>query len=302
MNWFLLSIVAPLLWSVLNHLDKYLVSKYKNEVGVGGLAITSSIFAIFIVPIVYIIDPSVINANLLSIGLLITTGVMLSAALLLYLYALDHDDASHVVPFWFLIPVFAYVLGVSVLGEHIVSGKLFASFIVLLGAFILSVEFDQGFRIKRHTPLLMIGSSLLFALSDVIFKKFALESSFATSIFWNQVGMTSFGLFCLLFLPKFRADFIKICKDKKIIWVLNIFGEIVQSAATIFNFYVMTLVPVALVLVVNYTFQPIFVFAIGLFMTIFFPHIAKEHITRGHIVQKLSALFIMSVGICLLLV
>lgn len=301
MNWFLLSVAAPLFWSVLNHVDKYLVSKYKNEVGVGGLAVTSSIFAVFVVPIVYFIDPAVIHADALTVALLVITGVMLSVAILLYLYALDRDDASHVVPFWFLIPVFAYVLGIVVLGEHIITGKILASVIVLLGAFILSLEFDQGFRIKKHTPLLMIGSSLLLALSDVIFKKYALESSFAVSVFWNQAGMTLFGVFCLIFITKFRRDFIKICKEKKIIWALNIGGEIVQSFATIINFYAMLIAPVALVLVVNYTFQPLFVFAIGIFMTLFFPHISKEHITKGHIVQKVSALIVMTVGIYLLL-
>lgn len=301
MNWFVLSAIAPLLWSVLNHVDKYLVSKYKNEVGVGGLTITSSIFAVFVIPIVYVIDPQVIHTDMLSMILLVATGIMLSLAILLYLHALDRDDASHVVPFWFLIPVVAYVLGIFVLDEHLITGKIVASLIILLGAFILSLEFDGGVKIKKHTPLLMIGSSILLALSDILFKKYALDASFAVSVFWNQVGMTLFGLFCLLFIKKFRADFIKICKEKRVIWAINIGGELVQSTATIINFYAMLIAPVALVLVVNYTLQPLFVFAIGVIMTLFFPHISKERISMGHVVQKILALTIMAVGLYLLL-
>ncbi len=293
--------VAPILWSVLNHVDKYLVSKFKNEVGVGGLAIFSSIFAVTLLPVVYYIDPSVVFADGKAILLLVVTGVFFSSAILCYLYALDRDDASHVVPFWFLIPVFAYVLGIFVLGEHIVTGKILASATILLGALILSLEFDEGVRIKKQTPLLMIASSVLFAITDVVFKKFALDSSFAVSVFWNQVGMVVFGLFCLFFIKKFRHDFIKICREKKLIWGLNLCGELVQSGATIVNFYAMLIAPVALVLVVNYTFQPLFVFAIGIFMTLFFPHISKERITKGHIIQKASALVVMTVGIYLLL-
>ena len=35
MNWLLLAITAPFIWSLLNHLDKYIITKYLKDSGIG---------------------------------------------------------------------------------------------------------------------------------------------------------------------------------------------------------------------------------------------------------------------------
>lgn len=302
MHWVIVALIAPFLWSILNHTDKYLISKYSHDTGIGGLAVFSSLFAIFILPIAYFLNHGVFLISGEEAGFLIITGVFTSLGILFYLYALDRDDASHVVPFWFLIPILGYVLGVLLLGEQLAGNKILGSILTLIGAIILSLEFDEGFAVKTITALLMVGSSVFLALSDVIFKKFALAVSFWPSIFWNQIGMVFFGLACLFFVRRYRQDFIKICKIKtKNIVALNIFGEIVQTIAGIINYYATLLAPIALVLLVGYTFQPLFVFIEGILITKFFPHIIHEHISRKHIFQKLASITIMGIGVYLVL-
>src|SRR3989344_4290463 len=109
MHWALVALVAPFLWSIINHADKYLISKYSRDTGIGGLAIFSSLFAVFVLPIVYWISPNIFSITANEAGFLILTGIFSALAILFYLYALDRDDASHVVPFWFLAPVFGYL-------------------------------------------------------------------------------------------------------------------------------------------------------------------------------------------------
>ena len=43
-NWFLFALSAPLLWAITNHVDKYVVSKIGNEMGVRGIVTFSTLF------------------------------------------------------------------------------------------------------------------------------------------------------------------------------------------------------------------------------------------------------------------
>ncbi len=302
MNWILVALVAPLLWSLLNHVDKYLISKYAGHSGVGGLAIFSSLFAVFALPVVYLIDGSVFDVTVSGAFALILSGIFFILGVFLYLHALKKDDASHVVPFLLLTPVCAYILGIFFLDEYIAGDKIFGSLIALVGAVILSLEFDRGIRVKKATTVLMISSCVSLAIGDTIFKFFSIDASFWQSIFWNQVGFVIFGL-TLLLIRSYRKDFISVCKaNTKQLVALNLGGEIVQTVATVVNFYAMILAPIALVLLVNYTTQPLFVFIEGLLITKFFPKIAKEHLSKRHVAQKLVSIAIMSAGIYLILV
>ncbi len=301
MHWVLIALVAPLLWSLLNHADKYLISKYARGTGVGGLAILSSLFAFVSLPFIDAFHHAEIYSPKGDIVPLIVTGLLVALAVLWYLQALERDDASHVVPFWFLIPVIGYGLGIFLLGEHLEGDKLIGSVVTLAGAFILALEFDEGFSVKKKTVLLMIGSSVCLALSNVVFKLFAEETSFWHSIFWNQFGIGLFGLLCLLLIRKYRHDFVTVASAQtKAIIGLNLTGEVLQTIAVMTNYFAMLLAPVALVLLLSYTFQPFFVFIEGILLTAFFPHISKERTSRRHIIQKLTAMALMSLGVYLI--
>lgn len=303
MHWFLISLIAPFLWSFLNHTDKYLISKYSNEIGVGGLVVYSSLFAIFIAPVAFFLSQTDVFDLLTSEKIFLgVAGSMYSISILFYLYALEKEDASYVVPFWLLAPVFGFILGAVFLGETIDSLKIIGSIVVLLGAVLLSIEFETGRKIKSVSVVLMIASSLTIALADVIYKKFAEHVDFWPSIFWNQMGMVAFGLICLIFIANYRKSFITSVKEGgKEIATLNIAGETIQSIAIIANNYALMLAPVALVLLVTYTFQPLFVFIEGILLTIFFPKISSENISKKHLIQKGVSILIMALGVYLVL-
>ena len=64
--------------------------------------------------------------------------------------------------------------------------------------------------------------------------------------------------------------------------------------------YAYLLAPVALILL-SQSFQPIFVFVIGIFLTIFFPKISVENIHTKNLWQKFFAIVITGIGTYLLL-
>jgi hypothetical protein len=59
--------------------------------------------------------------------------------------------------------------------------------------------------------------------------------------------------------------------------------------------YATLLAPVALVLVVN-SFQPLFVFALGIVLTLLLPRVAKESLDRRKMLQKGVGIGLMVVG------
>lgn len=297
MHWFLIALVAPFLWSLINHAEKYLISRYNRDTGIVGLTIFSSLFALLVLPIIYFFNPTVIAVGPQEILTLLCTGLLIAFAILLYLYALKSEDASHVIPFWFLIPIFGYIFGIFFLNEHLETGKIIGSLITLLGALILSLEFEEKIKIKKNVAVLMICSSILIALSDVIFKSSIIEYPYWSSIFWNQAGFALFGVICLFFAKRYRTEFLQFftVRTKKLI-AINIASETLTVISVMINYYSMLLAPVALILLISYTAQPLFVFIGGIVLTKFFPHINTEHLNPRHIIQKILTIIVMGIG------
>src|SRR5262245_40023851 len=103
------------------------------------------------------------------------------------------------------------------------------------------------------------------------------------------------GLIFLVYVPSYRRDFITLFKQSKVGAVgLIALSKTLFSVSEAVTLYATLLAPVALVLLVN-SFQPLFVFALGILLTLFFPRVAKESLGRVKMLQK-------GVGICLMLV
>lgn len=110
MNWFLIALIPPAVWSITNHLDKYLLSKYFKGGGVGALMVFSSLVGVFLLPIIYLLHPEALSVKPINAILMALNGFLYVLAVLPYFYALNKDEASIAVPLFQLIPVFSYVL------------------------------------------------------------------------------------------------------------------------------------------------------------------------------------------------
>lgn len=298
MDWILLSLLPPALWSFTNHFDKYLISKYIKGGGVGALMVFSSIIGILLLPFIYFIQPSVITNFKPEYLIISISGIFYLLATLPYFYALTRDDASIAVPLFQMVPVFSFVLGFIFLGETLTIKQFIGGLVVLIGAIFISVNFSSNKkpRIKKDVFLLMALSSFLFALNFIVFKYFAVQSDFLTTSFWEYIGFGLFALFILIFIKSYRREFLSILKENRAtVLTLNGINEIVNIMAKIAFNFASLLVPVTLVWIVNGT-QPFFVFIYGVLITVFFPKIAKEDISRKMIMQKLIAIAIMFVG------
>ncbi len=300
MTWFIVALGAPFVWSLVNHCDKIILSRYFKGGGSGGLMIFVGVVALPLALIIGFFNPNVLSIGNTDAFYLILSGLLYNAAVFLYLKALETEDASFIVPFWQLAPVFSYVLGVMFLQEFLSTDKLLASLIVIFGAIILSLEFKAGKKISinKRTAGIMVLSALFIACTNVFFKKSAIEElPFIVSMFWNQVGMFIFaaGFFADF---HFRREFLDVIKQNSgKVLSLNIFEQIAEVVGIVINNFAILLAPVALVVLVEYTAQPLFVFIEGIIFTLLFPKLVHENLSRNNLIQKFIAIVVMGIGL-----
>lgn len=302
MNWFLVAILGPFLWSITNHIDKFLLSKHLKGIGKGALILYSTFFGIFVLPIAWYMNHDVLNINISTSLILIICGALSSIGIFLYLFALEDDEASTIVPFFQTIPVFGYILGWLILKESLSLFQIVGGLVIILGALILSFEIGEENKIKfkAKTSFLMILSSFLFALYEILFKVGAIDVGFWKATFWQYVGLFLFGITLFGLIKKFRLDFVYLIRTQN--WrllKLNILNESISILGNSFYNFALLLAPAALVMMTT-GYQPVFVFFLGLLLTIFFPHIAKEKMEKKHVVHKLSAIIVVVLGTYLL--
>jgi len=297
MNWFLIALLPPALWSVTNHFDKYLLSRFFKGGGVGALMVFSSIIGVFLLPIIAFIHPEVLHFSVTNI-LIAINGFLYILAVLPYFYALQKDEASICVPLFQIIPVFSYVLAYLVLGETLTKIQIFGGLFIMLGAIGISLDLSDGKKVKfkKEVFWLMMLSSLLFALNFLFFKYFAIQSDFWFTSFWEYVGFAIFATLLMVFVKSYRRQFITVLKTNRVtVLGLNGVNEIVNIVAKVSFNLASLLTPVTMVWIVN-GLQPFFVFIYGVILTLVFPKISQENITRKALAQKIVAIVVMFVG------
>ncbi len=299
MNWFFIALINPLAHAFANHLDKYLITRWMKESSVGILILFSSLFSVVLIPILFAFDAKLITQLTLYKALvLVLNGVIYALSTMLYFYALEEEEASHVVPLFQLIPVFGFIFGNIFLGEILTKPQSIASIFIVIGGFILSIEFsEERIKFRWQMVLFMFGSSILAAVNAVIFKSIALNQNFVASLFWNMVGVFLFGIFLFFALKNYRRQFIDLIRAHhyKIIG-LNMLTETLTLVGEIALLLAILFAPIALVQSVG-GLQPLFVFVLGVIMSLFFSKYGKESLLAHHLTQKIFAIAIMTVGL-----
>lgn len=298
MTWFFIALIGPLLWAIVNHIDKLLLEKYFKKGGVGTLLIFSSVIGLFLLPILFFLNPAILEVSFLNLILLLINGILAAIALWLYFIALADEEASIVVIFYQLIPVFGFILGYFLLGEVLGTRQICAMLIIIFGAMIISVEINEEnkFKLRKKTVLLMILASLVYSIESVLFKFVAIKETLWISLFWEYVGLSVFGILLFIFFSKYRNDFLTMVKGNSVgIFSINILNEILYVIGNLLFAYSFLLAPVALVLLVN-SYQPLCVLIIGVILTIFFPKLTVENIKIKHLAQKIIAIIVVGIG------
>jgi drug/metabolite transporter (DMT)-like permease len=298
MNWFLIALIGPILWAIVNHIDKYLLSNSFKGSNVGALMLFSTLASALILPILYFINNDIFNLSTLNILILIVVGIMSGLSIMPYMYALDSDEASIVVPLFQFAPICCYFLAFVILGETLNWIQIIGCLFIILGSIIITIkeDIDEKIKFRKRTILLMLLSTILIASQETLFKLVAVDSGFVISTFWEQIGLLLMGVVLFFFFKKYRTNFIHLLKiqGKKIL-SLNLGNEFVAIIGNLATNFALILAPVVLVLTVN-SFQPLFVFLFGVIFTVMFPKFCHEKLSKKHIAQKIIAILVIVIG------
>lgn len=302
MHWIILAgVIAPLCYALVNHSDKYQIDSVAS---IKALFLFSGFFT-FVVALVLVIVVAIQGKSLLlpigDITLLLIAGVLEFSWFWLYMKALTNEKipVSSVAPFFQFVNLFVYVLGVLFLGEILAMSEIVSLGLIVVGGFLLGVNFKELTFSLREVSL-MLGASFIIALGAVFFKSSAAEnfSLFPTSMFWMSIGMGTTALLVYVSLPSFRNEFHEllrnVAKNRKILG-LNISNEVLNSIATILVLYTGLTIYLAKVYAVGST-QYLFVFLISILGTWLYPRVFKEDLSWKNLVPKTIAILLMVVG------
>lgn len=296
MNWFLLACIAPMFWALTNYFDKALLSRMNVHTGVSTIMLFSSLISIISIPLIFFFAPDIhLSLNASTLYLLIV-GVLYALGIWAYMIAMNAEEASIVVPFFQLAPLLTLFFAFVFLGEKLLPIQLLAGAAITLGALILTVDITQGYRFRKTVAVAMLVCCTCLALASTLFKYAALEDSFWTSWLWEQIGLGLVG--CVLFaVPTYRRDFMRaVAHGSRRFMTVNIVNEVLTLIGNMLQRYASLLAPVALVVLISNAVQPVYVLLMGVLLTLFFPHIIKENVTKHHVVQKILAISIMVAG------
>lgn len=298
MTWLLIGIIPPLLWAVVNHIDKYLLVRTKSKFSIEVLMLYSTLFSILVLPIVFFLTKNGLFSEPKYILVQIFGGLLMTMTVFFYLKALNEDETSVVMPLSLLVPVFSYTFSYFLIGETLSVSQMFACLIIIVGSAILSVDLGNKNKIsiKYKVLLYIIPATMFQAAQETVFKFASIDNSFGVSIFWFHTGILICGLFLVIFKKGLFVSFIDSIKKRGArIFSLNIVSESVSTVGYVIQNYVLLFLPVALVSSLD-SYQPLFVFVLGIISTIFFPNLATENIEKFHLIHKSIGISIIILG------
>ena len=300
MSWVFFAFSGPVLWAISVHIDKYLVERFFKESNVAVLLVFTAFIGLVMLPFIWFVEPNVVGPGIASIAVIMLSGILYMGGMLLYLQALQGEEASVVAPFFQASPLFGYVLAYIVLGEKLSGLQMAGGALIIAGATIVSMRFGEGFgAFKLRLALLMLACGFILAVATLIFKIFAIEVQFWTTTFWMFVGEALFGA-ALLMIRSYRREFIALLRANTAAMLsINASNELINLGGGLGNRYALLFAPLSLVQAIGST-TTLFVFLFGMVLSLVCPQWGRESLSGPELAQKGIAAAFVAVGVALI--
>jgi drug/metabolite transporter (DMT)-like permease len=299
MNWLAFALCGPILWAISVHLDKYLVERYFKDADIVVLLVFTALMGVVLMPIIAFFEPGVFHRDLTGMLLMTLSGIFYMTGITFYLRALQGHEASMVAPFFQSSPMFGYILAYLVLGETLTPLQI-AGCVLIIGG-VLSVSISPGSmrgRFRWQLAALMLCAGFVLSLSTLIFKAFAIKDEFWETTFWMFAGEALFGAGALC-IGRYRQQFIHLCRvNGTALLAINASNELINVGGGLANRYALIFAPLSIVQAIGST-TTLFVFLIGVLLTVLFPAVSRENLSKRECVSKGLAAVLVAAGITL---
>jgi drug/metabolite transporter (DMT)-like permease len=298
MSWLVFAFSGPVFWAMSTHFDKYLVERYFKRSDTAVLLLFTAVMGALTLPFIAFYAGPVTSPGAGSIALIMLSGVLYMGALLLYLRALQTEEASVVAPFFQAAPLFGYVLAYFVLGETLSGRQMAGGALIIGGTLIVSLRFGGGGVFKLRLTMLMLACGLALALSGLIFKAFAISVDFWVTTFWLFAGEAAFGC-AILAVAQYRRQFVAVLGEHPgALMTISGVNEVLNLAGALGFRYALLFAPLSVVQAIGAT-TTLFVFAFGVTLSAAFPRLGRETLSARDLVQKGAAAVLVAGGVAL---
>jgi len=198
-----------------------------------------------------------------------------------------------------LVPIFTLAFAYLFLGERLSAGQLFAFILLVAGAILISFKHDKtGWHSKALGNAVI--AALFFALSFTLTKYIFDRTNFISGLVWTRLGFLAVSL-SMLIPKKTRKHIFQAPKEAGKGNIYLYYGARVSGGlAGLLQNYAISIGSVTLVNAMQGT-QYAFLLAMTIFLSKYFPKILKENINATVLVQKITAIILISFGLFLLL-
>jgi drug/metabolite transporter (DMT)-like permease len=289
MGWIFFSLLAALLWAIVNVIDKYTMSKLVESPLIPLLI--SGILGLFVAGGIWSVH-GIETLSYLNLILAVLAGSFYVLTMYFYYLALQHEEVSKVIPIYYLSPVFILFFAKGILGENLTTNQYVGMAFLVSGAVLISAELPRNFKGSKGITYMMVAA-LCYALNQVLTKYLLKYNEFWTVFAYIRVGIF------LSLLPIFYLNFNTIliyCKKihSKAYKIMTV-NQLLNLAGVFAITLAMTSGYVTLVNALA-SVQPIFVLIITLILCTFLPNILKETLEGWVLIKKFMATIFIVIG------
>lgn len=296
MNWILLSLLAPFLYTFVNFIDKYVVEHKVRDSR--GMPVYGTIVASIFGTGLWLVT-GMPTLDLRNGTLLLLSGAITMQGFALYFYALAKSHTSYIIALLQTTPIFTLIIASLVLHDRLSWQQLVGFFVVFIAVIGLSIDRVER-KIKFDKSFYAITfANVLFAVAAVTIKFTSGLNDLVPILVYESWGIAIGGVALLLLVRSVRKAFLQsfwtVGKQTLVIMFMNEVLFIVTKAMT---FLAITMAPVALVTVLAGT-AVFYGFFIGAILTVFVPKIFKEDISRYALIKNGALSVILFAGVWL---
>ncbi|MFG6287455.1 EamA family transporter [Pseudomonas aeruginosa] len=298
MTWLVMALMAPLLWSLSNILDKLAVIHHANHwttfiflLSIGNLLYSALIFLLF--------TPSDFDTTSALLNLL--SGLCIFGMYFLYAMPLKSVDISTAIALHQLTPLLVLVVSILLLGYSPTGIELLGIALVFVGVyFAVAIGKGRPGSISLSAVLLLIGSAVFGAVATLLYDHLLLSHSLPSVLMFNYAGYGLGGTLMLL-VPKWRHS---IAKDVSEMppkgWAVYALSNLFDAGGYALFIGALSAGGNVAVVSVLVSLHPVYVLALSHWLAIVDPKILSENFSSSDAYKRMSAIVVMVAGVIMM--
>ncbi|MBQ6461440.1 EamA family transporter [Candidatus Saccharibacteria bacterium] len=305
MNWIIFIAINIISASMAIFIDNYVTDFYfKGREANSVKTLSGFAYVIYAIVMALIFGINFQDADVLSIILIFSTGIISSIGSIPYLKALECDDSINLGIFIQSAPVLYLILGWFLLGESFSPLQLVSFAIILSAPVIILLNTRKRSRKVRLKAIMYaslfiityVASALIFVMENG--SGLNLTSSLAIVLFGKGIG----NILIVAFKPKWRKRFRHVVKESKNKALIPITINTVVAVVADFSYRIglATAPTVAFASAISDTGEPIAIFFLGLVLTLIWPKFGREKLDRKTVRVHLIATVLVVIGIIIM--